>query len=184
MLTMDTSTSTDDEMVDFVLGRTEANGLPSSAAWARILESASSIILHDLKYYGLRELKEDEGQTLDRLVARDVIKVGSVKRLRLIHIEGFTTCFYVTESGEWLIAETDIDGTRIIRYEWICTRDMAKTFGDSKYPKELPIRLLSSLYRMIEDRLQQAERRTETFRFARDAVKPIVDRARHLTESN
>lgn len=181
---MDTSTSTDDEMVEFVLGRTKADGFPSPEAWARILEATTSVILHDLKYYGLRELKEDEGQVPDRLVARDIIRQASLKRLRLVHIETFTTCFYITEIGEWLIAETDIDGTRILRHEWIFGRDMAKTFGDSRYPKELPIRLLDGLYKMIEYRLEQAEQRIAIFRLARDVIKPIVRRARLLPEPN
>ena len=131
---MGTPISTDDEMVDFVLGRTKATQFPSPAAWSRILDASVSALITDLKHYGMRELTENEGQAPDRLVARDILK--------------------------------RVDVRRIVRHEWVFGRDMVRVFDDTRYPKELPIRLLDGIVKMVDDRIEQAEVRLERFRFA------------------
>jgi hypothetical protein len=179
MLKMDMSTSTDDEMVEFVLGCTKPSGFPSPEAWVRIFESTTAIILHDLQYYGLREFKEDEGDKISRMIARDVVTRVPLPRLRQIHAHVLSG-FYLASNGEWLIVEIDIDHTRVLRHQWVSPDDLATVFRDDAYPQVLPIQLLDGLCQMVEDRLEQAEQRIETFRFARDALKPIVYRARRL----
>jgi hypothetical protein len=181
---MDESTSTDDAMVEFVLGRTKADGFPSPAAWGRIFESSTALLLHDLEYYGLRKLSKTEGSKLDRLIVRDVPVSGERVRLRRVYGERLTL-FYLSMTGEWLIVEIDIDHTRVLRHKWVRVADLAEVFGDDYYAKTLPVRLLGAILMMVEDRLEQAERHIETFRFARDALKPIVNQAEHhLPEPN
>lgn len=174
---MDTSNSSDGSVADFVIGRGSPARYPTPAEWATIISAVTTGLHGHSKYYGLRQLKEDEGQGIDRLVARDIPDLDG-RRLRLIHIETFTTAFYLSETHEWLVAEANVGGTRILWSEWVPSADLARVFEN--YSPRLPERLLDGLFQLVKSRLEEAEQRIAIFRSAYNWLKPIVDRVEML----
>lgn len=155
-----------------VLDLLDPSRVPTPEEWPVVIEVYAAPMIDHAESYDFRAPRTNDDVQTDRLLASYLaghMPEHASSGCRLIHIEQFTTGFYLTLTGHWLVVEMNIDMTQVLRCERCEASGLVKYFTDRPM---LPHRLVSGINRVMRNREDALSRQLD--RIHRDRVSLAV----------